>query len=54
MNFKKIFISAAATLAIGTVAIKNTSKTVSALPSVNTDYWFKPRKVITTKTRNYF
>lgn len=51
MNFKKIFISVAATLALGTVAIESTSKTVNALPSVNTDYWFKPRKMITTKNQ---
>lgn len=51
MNFKKIFISAAATLALVTVAIKNTSKTISALPSVNSNYWLKPHKVVTTKSQ---
>lgn len=51
MNFKKLFISLAATLALGTVAIESTCKTVNALPSVNSDFWFKPRKMITTKNQ---
>ena len=51
MSFKKIFISAAVTLTLGTIAIESTSKTVNAVPSVNTDYWFNPRKMITTKNQ---
>lgn len=51
MNIKKIVIATAAALSFGTFAISSTSKTVVAMPSVNSNYWLKPHKVVTTKSQ---